>query len=70
MAERVKNQKVYGKTYVGAKISDIKYHAIPSMEYQPNHVILHIGTNEIRMKKTAEQIACNHIWTNISERYR
>ena len=60
LAERVKNQKVFVKTYGGAKIGDMKYHAIPSMEYQPNHVILHVGTNEVRTKITAEDIA-SHI---------
>ena len=50
LAERVGNQKVFVKTYGGAKIGDIKYHAIPPMEYQPNQVILHVGTNEVRTK--------------------
>lgn len=60
LAERVNNQKVYVKTYGGAKVGDMKYHAIPSMEYQPNHVILHVGTNEVRTRITAEDIA-SHI---------
>ena len=31
------------------------------MEYHPNHVILHVGTNEASTRKTAEDIAKNII---------
>ena len=74
-------QKVYVKSYGGAKIGDLRYHAVTNMEYNPHHIIVHIGTNEIRTKKPAEKIAediislCDHlknidnsvtiIWLNI-----
>ena len=57
LAEHTYNQHVYVKTYGGAKVGDMKYHAIPSMKYHPNHIIFHMGTNEIRTNQTAEQIA-------------
>ena len=48
-------QMVYVKSYGGAKIGDLRYHAVPNMEYIPHHNIVHIGTNEIRTKKPAEK---------------
>ena len=36
---------------------DMKYHAIPSMTYDPSHVILHVGTNDITTTKPARNIA-------------
>ena len=40
------------------------------MEYNPNHVIVHVGTNEIRTKKTAEKIAIDIIklWENLKNK--
>ena len=50
--KKLEERKWLNETYGGAKIGDIKYHTIPLMEYQPNHVILHVGTNEVRTKIT------------------
>ena len=51
------NQNVYVKTYGGAKPGDIKYLAIPSLKYHPNHVIIHVGSNDIKTRKNADTIA-------------
>ena len=61
MAKKLRKQKVYVKSYGGAKVGDMNHHAIPNLEYNPNHVIVHVGTNEIRTKKTAEKIAIDII---------
>ena len=57
LAKQTNNENVYVKSYGGAKVNDMKYHTVPSMEYNPSHVILHVGTNEIGTKKTARKIA-------------
>ena len=57
LSNKLYKQKVYVKPHGGAKIGDIKHHAIPPMGYKPNHIIVHVGTNEIRTKKTAKGIA-------------
>ena len=57
LANRLANQRVYVKSYGGMKIGDTKYHAIPNLQYNPHHVIIHVGTNEIRTKKSAKKIA-------------
>ena len=44
------------KSYGGAKVGDTNHHAIPNMEYNPRHVIVHLGTNEIGTNKPAEKI--------------
>ena len=57
LANQLHSQKVYVKHYGGAKIGDIKYYAIPTMRHLPNHIIVHLGTNEIRTNKSANDIA-------------
>ena len=39
MAKKLRKQKVYVKSYDGAKVGDMNHHAIPNLEYNPNHVI-------------------------------
>ena len=57
LANQLHSQKVYVKHHGGAKIGDIKYYAIPTMKHLPNHIIVHVGTNEIRTNKSANDIA-------------
>ena len=39
MAKKLRKQKVYVKSYGGANVGDMNHHAIPNLEYNPNHVI-------------------------------
>ena len=57
LSEHLENQRVFVKSYGGMKVGDTKYHAFPNMKYNPNHIIVHVGTNEIRTRKTATKIA-------------
>ena len=65
--KQVVKANVYAKSYGRAKIGDLRCHAMPNMEYNPHHIIVHIGTNEICTKKPAEKIAediiclCDHL---------
>ena len=50
------NEKIYVKSFPGAKIADMIDHAKPSQRYNPDQIILHTGTNDLRTQKTAEEI--------------
>ena len=52
-----KNEKVFVKSFSGAIVKQMYHYAIPSLEYEPDRVILHVGTNELRSSKPANSIA-------------
>ena len=55
------NDKVYVKQFSGANIEHMKSYVIPSKSFDNDLVILHVGTNDLREKKTAKEIATNII---------
>ena len=55
------NDKVYVKQFSGANIEHMKSYVIPSKSFDNDLVILHFGTNDLREKKTAKEIATNII---------
>ena len=60
LSNKLTNQKVFVRPHGGCKVGDIKYHVIPETELRdnpPNHIIVHVGTNEIGTRKNAENIA-------------
>ena len=52
-----RGSKMFIKSFPGATTSQMYHYAKPSMEYDPNFVILHCGTNDLRSKSTPEFIA-------------
>ena len=50
------NEKIYVKSFPGAKIADMQDHAKPSQQYNPDQFILHMGSNDLHTPKTAEEI--------------
>ena len=49
MSMKVNNSagKIYVKHFAGAKTTFIKDYMHPSLIYEPNHAILHVGTNDV-----------------------
>ena len=46
------------RSFSGAKVSCMYDHVKPTIrEFNPNHIILHVGTNELKSSKTASQIS-------------
>ena len=46
------------RSFNGAKVSCMYDHVKPTIpEFNPNHIILHVGTNELKSSKTASQIS-------------
>ena len=48
---------VYVKCFPGASIEDMHSYAKPTMRHDPNLIIIHCGTNDLRKEKTAAVIA-------------
>ena len=54
-------ENVQVKTFHGASIEDMKHYIIPTKEEEPNVVILHVGTNNLKNNQTPESLASNII---------
>ena len=50
------NEKVYVKSFPGAKIECVKDYIKPTLKFNPDAIILHVGTNDLRSEKSAEEI--------------
>ena len=50
-------KKVYVKSFPGAKIECMEDYIKPSMKHNPDIILLHVGTNDLRSIKSAEDIA-------------
>ena len=50
-------ERVYVKHFSGATIDHMKSYVIPSKSYENELVILHVGANDRREKKTSKEIA-------------
>ena len=48
------NTRVRVKSFLGAAVRDMKDHIKPGLRTNPENVILHIGTNDIRHKEAPE----------------
>ena len=60
MAVFLKNGKCYVKSFPSSTASELCHYIEPSLKTQPpDTVIIHVGTNDIRTEKTAEQIPKN-----------
>ena len=51
------NERIYVKSFPGAKIADMRDHAEPSQRYNPDEIMLHTGSNDLPTPKTAEEIS-------------
>ena len=52
---RNNNQVVKVRDFRGATTDDLKHHLAPLLQKKPEHIILHIGTNDV-VSKTSRQI--------------
>ena len=59
------SQKVLVKSFSGAETSHIYLHAKPTIEKNPENIIIHCGTNDINKDVDPEKIATNI--TNLSK---
>ena len=57
MSKKLKNCKVYVKTFSGSKVRCIKDHMKPSMREKPGHTIFHVETNDLYSDRPSNLIA-------------
>ena len=50
------DEKVYIKSFPGAKVECMTDYIKPTLKFNPDAIILHIGTNDLRSEKSAEDI--------------
>ena len=57
--KKLQNKKLIKvRSFSGTKVSCMYDHVKPTIrEFNPNHIILHVGTNELKSSKTASQIS-------------
>ena len=53
-AMRNSNTNVYVKSFPGATIDDMYSYEKPSLKHEPNTIIIHCGTNNLKEEKTAD----------------
>ena len=47
MSKKLKNTNVYVSNFVGAKVRCMKDHIKPSLREKPDHIVLHVGINDL-----------------------
>ena len=59
LTKKIRHKKLIKvRSFSGAKVSCMYDHVKPTIrEFNPNHIILHVGTNELKSSKTASQIS-------------
>ena len=53
----INNEKVYVKSFPGATVKCMEDYIKPSMNFNPDVVLIHIGTNSLRSQETPETLA-------------
>ena len=48
--------KVVGKHFTGAKTKDMEFYIIPTLEQNPETIIIHSGTNDLKSENSPEEI--------------
>ena len=52
-----RGEKIYVKTFPGATTDCMKDYVKPSIKHNPDFVILHTGTNDLKSTKSAVEIS-------------
>ena len=53
----INNEKVYVKSFPGETVKCMEDYIKPSMNFNPDVVLIHIGTNSLRSQETPETLA-------------
>ena len=57
MRQSLKNERIFVKSFPGSTIDCMKDYIKPSLKYDPDAIIIHVGTNDLRTEKEPTQIA-------------
>ena len=57
MSKKIKNCKVYVRSFPGAKVQCMEDYKKPSIRDKPDHFIIHVGTNDLNSEVSPKSIA-------------
>ena len=57
MSKKIKNCKVYVRSFSGAKVQSMDDYKKPSIRDKPDHFIIHVGTNDLNSEVPPKSIA-------------
>ena len=57
ITKKLDNCKVYVKSFSGAKIKCMEDYAQPAIRTNPDHIVIHVGTNDLSSKKESAEIS-------------
>ena len=57
MRKALPNERIYVKSFPGSTIECMKDYIKPSLKYDPEQILIHIGTNDLRREKEPNEIA-------------
>ena len=57
MSKKLKNTNVYVRHFTGAKVRCMKNHIKPTLREKPDHIVLHVGTNDLVSDRPPDLIA-------------
>lgn len=49
-----KSNRVSVKSFAGAKVEDMMHHVRPTLNYKPDNIVLHVGTNNLKQNSPSE----------------
>ena len=56
MSKEIKNCKVYVRSFHGAKVQCMEDYKKPSIRDEPDHFIVHVGTNDLNSEVSSKSI--------------
>ena len=56
MSKKIKNCKVYVRSFPGAKVQCMDNYKKPSIRNEPDHFIVHVGTNDLNSEVPSKSI--------------
>ena len=57
ITKKLNNGKVYVKRFSGAKIKCMEDYAQPTIRTNPDHIVIHVSTNDLPSKKESAEIS-------------
>ena len=61
MRNSLPNHKLFVKSFSGATVEEMGDYMKPSLKFDPDHIIIHSGTNDLKSNKDAAEIATDII---------
>ena len=57
ISKKLPNANIYVRHFSGAKVHCMKHHLKPSLKENPDHFVLHVGTDDLDSERSSDLIA-------------